>query len=86
MVTHIKILAWLNIVFGIFGTLVALTVFGGTMFGAAFAGSFANSAIVGITGTFVSLFWAARGCCTWSPAGGSWRERHGRESSPSCSA
>ena len=55
MATHIKILAWLNIVYGIFGTLIALTVFGGTMFGAAFAGSFANSAIVGITGTFVSL-------------------------------
>jgi len=40
----------------LFGSFIALVVFGGTMFGAAFAGSFTNSAIVGITGTLVSAF------------------------------
>jgi hypothetical protein len=56
MATHIKILAWLHIVFGIFGALAALAIFGGTMFGAAFAGSLTSSAIVGVTGGFVSIF------------------------------
>ena len=59
MATHIKILAWLHIVFGIFSAFIALTVFTGTMIGAAFAGSFANSAIVGIAGGFAGIFLSA---------------------------
>lgn len=59
MATHIKILGWLHIIFGIFGLLTALAIFGGTMFGAMFAGSFTNSAIVGIGGTFAALFFLA---------------------------
>ena len=55
MATHIKILAWLHIVFGILGALAALAILGGSMFGAAFAGSLANSAIVGIAGGAVSI-------------------------------
>lgn len=55
MATHIKVLAWLHIVFGLFGSFIALLVFGGTMISLPFAGSLSNSAIVGITGTFVSL-------------------------------
>ena len=59
MATHIKILGWLHIVFGVFGLFIALAVFGGSMFGAMFAGSMANSAIVGVAGGFVALFIAA---------------------------
>jgi hypothetical protein len=56
MSTHIKILAWLHIVFGLFGALAAVAILGGTVFGAAFAGSLTNSAIVGMAGGFVSIF------------------------------
>ena len=56
MTTHIKILAWLHIVFGIFGALAAAAILGGTMFGAAFTGSFRDSAIVGLAGGAVSIF------------------------------
>ena len=59
MVTHIKIIAWLHIVFGLFGALAAVTVLGGTVFGAAFAGSFTNSAIVGLAGGFAAIFLGA---------------------------
>jgi hypothetical protein len=63
MTTHIKILAWLHIVFGLFGALAAVAVFGGTMFGAAFAGSLANSAIVGLAGGFLAIFLGAMAAC-----------------------
>ena len=59
MTTHIKILAWLHIVFGLFGALAAVAVFGGTMFGAAFAGSMANSVLAGLVGGFLSVFLGA---------------------------
>jgi hypothetical protein len=55
MSTHIKILAWLHIVFGLFGAFAAVVVLGGTMFGAAFAGSLKDSAIVGMAGGFVAI-------------------------------
>ena len=63
MTTHIKVLAWLHIVFGLFGALAAVAIFGGTMFGAAFAGSLANSAIVGIAGGFLAVFFGAMAAC-----------------------
>jgi hypothetical protein len=56
MATHIKILAWLHIVFGLFSAFIAVVVLGGTVVGAAFAGSFANSAIVGLAGGFAAIF------------------------------
>ncbi len=59
MSTHIKILAWLQIVYGLFGAFIAVLVLGGTVFGAAFAGSFANSAMLGLLGGFASIFLAA---------------------------
>jgi hypothetical protein len=59
MTTHIKILAWLHIVFGIFGALAAVAVLGGTMFGAAFAGSMTNSVLAGLVGGFLSIFLGA---------------------------
>lgn len=55
MATHIKILGWLHIVFGCFGLLLALTVGGGMMLGSMFAGSFRDSAIVGILGGFAGI-------------------------------
>jgi len=61
MATHIKILAWLHIVYGLFGALLAVVVLGGTVFGAAFAGSVANSAIVGLAGGFAAIFLGAAG-------------------------
>jgi len=56
MATHIKILAWLHIVFGLFSAFIAVVVLGGTVVGAEFAGSFANSAIVGLAGGFAAIF------------------------------
>jgi uncharacterized membrane protein (UPF0136 family) len=56
MATHIKVLAWLHIVFGLFGALAAVAILGGTMFGAAFAGSLTGSLIAGVTGGFISIF------------------------------
>jgi hypothetical protein len=59
MTTHIKILAWLHIVFGLFGAFLAVVILGGTMFGAAFAGSFKDSAIVGLAGGVAAIFFGA---------------------------
>src|SRR5262249_54693398 len=56
MATHVKILGWLHIVFGLFGAFTAVLVLGGTMFGAAFAGSFKDSAIVSLAGGFAAVF------------------------------
>jgi Predicted membrane protein (DUF2127) len=55
MATHIKIVAWLNIVFGLFGAVAALTVLGATAIGAGFAGSLTNMAIVGLTGAVLGI-------------------------------
>ena len=55
MATHVKILAWLQIVYGLLTALGAMAVFGGTMLGAAFAGSFRESALVGLLGGFASV-------------------------------
>jgi hypothetical protein len=63
MTTHIKVLAWLHIVFGLFGAFAAVVVLGGTMFGAAFAGSMTNSVIAGLLGGFLSVFLGAIAAC-----------------------
>ena len=55
MGTHIKILAWLHIVFGLLGALATLALFGGTMFGAAFAGSLTNSVLAGLAGGVLTV-------------------------------
>ncbi len=39
MSTHIKILAWIRIIYGIFGVLGALTIFASGLFGGLFSGS-----------------------------------------------
>jgi hypothetical protein len=56
MSTHIKILAWLQIAYGLLSALGAMAVFGGTMIGAAYVGSFKESALVGLLGGFASVF------------------------------
>ncbi len=55
MATHIKVLAWLNIIYGLFGALVALTIVGGMAIAIPFAGSLTNSAIIGVAGAFLGL-------------------------------
>ena len=39
MSTHVKIIGWLHIVFGLFGILAAVAVFGGSLLGGLFADS-----------------------------------------------
>ncbi len=49
MGTHIKILAWLHIVFGLLSALLALAVIGGIAIAIPFTGSLTGSAALGIT-------------------------------------
>ena len=56
MSTHIKIIGWLHIVFGLFGLLTAFALFGGGMLGAAFAGSVKGMIGAGLLGTIVGVF------------------------------
>jgi hypothetical protein len=55
MATHVKILAWLHIIFGVFGLFAALAVMGGTMLGGMFSGSFTGMIGMGLIGTFAAL-------------------------------
>lgn len=54
MSTHIKIIGWLHIVFGIFGLFIALAVFGGTLLGGMFANSVKGMIGMGLVGTFAA--------------------------------
>jgi len=56
MLTHVKILGWLHIIFGFFGLCLALLVFGGTMVGALFSGSFGGMLGAGVLGGFAATF------------------------------
>lgn len=58
MATHIKILGWLHVFYGVFGLFLAAIVFGGTMLGMLYAGSMTNSVIVGATAGFLGVFFA----------------------------
>jgi hypothetical protein len=55
MSTHVKIIGWLHIIFGLFGVLTALALFGGGMLGGAFAGSVKGMIGMGLIGTFVGV-------------------------------
>jgi hypothetical protein len=59
MSTHVKIIAWLHIVFGLFGLLAAFAVFGGTMLGGLFSGGAVGLIGAGLIGTFAAVFVAA---------------------------
>jgi hypothetical protein len=58
MTTHIKVLGWLHIVFGAFGLLAALAVFGGSMLGGLFAGSVTAMVGIGLIGSFAAVLLA----------------------------
>ena len=55
MSTHIKVLGWLHIIFGLFGVLTGLALFGGGILGGAFAGSLKGMIGAGLIGTFVGV-------------------------------
>ena len=55
MSTHIKVLGWLHIIFGVFGLFTALAVFGGTILGSLFAGSISGMVGIGLAGSFAAV-------------------------------
>ena len=59
MSTHVKIIGWLHIVFGVLGLFTALAVFGGSMLGGLFSGSVKGMIGMGVIGTFGAIFVAA---------------------------
>lgn len=59
MSTHVKIIGWLHIVFGLFGILAAVAVFGGSLLGGLFADSMKGMIGMGMLGTFAAIFVAA---------------------------
>ena len=54
MSTHIKVLGWLHIIFGVFGLFTALAVFGGTILGSLFSGSISGMVGIGLVGSFAA--------------------------------
>jgi hypothetical protein len=59
MSTHVKIIGWLHIIFGLFGLLTAFAVFGGGLLGGMFANSAAGMVGIGMLGTFAAVLVAA---------------------------
>jgi hypothetical protein len=59
MSTHVKIIGWLHIIFGLLGLLTAFALFGGSLLGGAFAGSLKGMIGMGLLGTFAAVFIAA---------------------------
>src|SRR5689334_8168427 len=55
MSTHVKIIGWLHIIFGLLGLFAALAVFGGSMLGGLFSGSLKGMVGMGILGTFGAI-------------------------------
>jgi hypothetical protein len=55
MQTHVKIIGWLHIVFGVLGLFTAFAVFGGSMLGGLFSGSATGMIGMGVLGTFVGI-------------------------------
>jgi hypothetical protein len=56
MSTHVKIIGWLHIVFGLLGLLSAFAVFGGTILGGLFSNSALGMVGIGLVGTFAAVF------------------------------
>jgi len=56
MTTHIKLLGWLHIIFGILGLCTALLVFGASVVGGLFSGSLMGMIGAGLGGTFAAIF------------------------------
>ena len=56
MATHVRILGWLHIVFGVLGLGTALLVFGGSVLGGLFSGSLMGMLGAGFGGTVAATF------------------------------
>jgi hypothetical protein len=61
MLTHVKVIAWLHIIYGLFILCIAVLVFGGMVVGSMFSGSMMGMIGGGILGSFLGLFLGARG-------------------------
>lgn len=61
MLTHVKVIAWLHIIYGLFILCIAVLVFGGMVVGSMFSGSLMGMIGGGILGSFLGLFLGARG-------------------------
>ena len=59
MSTHVKIIGWLHIIFGLLGVLTAFALFGGGMLGGMFSGSLKGMVGMGLIGTFAGVVVAA---------------------------
>lgn len=61
MLTHVKVLAWLHIIYGLFTACIAILVFGGMVVGSMFSGSLMGMIGGSILGGFLGVFLGARG-------------------------
>jgi len=61
MLTHVKVIAWLQIIYGLFIACIAVLTFGGILVGSMFSGSLTGMIGGSILGGFVGLFLGARG-------------------------
>src|SRR4051812_46805100 len=61
MLTHVKVIAWLHIIYGLFTVCIALLMFGGMVVGSMFSGSMMGMIGGSILGGFLGLFLGARG-------------------------
>ena len=61
MLTHVKVLAWLHIIYGLFTACIAILVFGGMLVGSMFSGSLMGMIGGSILGGFLGIFLGARG-------------------------
>jgi len=61
MLTHVKVLAWLHIIYGLFTACIAILVFGGMVVGSMFSGSMMGMIGGSILGGFLGMFLGARG-------------------------
>ena len=55
MSTHIRIIGWLHIIFGLLGLLTAFAIFGGGMLGGLFTGTLSGTIGMGLIGTFAAV-------------------------------
>jgi hypothetical protein len=59
MATHVRILGWLHLIYGLFGLLTAFAIMGGSMLGGMFTGSMTGMVGVSLVGTFAAIVVAA---------------------------
>ena len=60
MLTHVKVIGWLHIIYDLFWACIALLTFGGMMVGSIFSGSLTGMIGGSLLGGFLGLFLGAR--------------------------